>query len=455
MKNPALEKLLSTVDAQSHQKVKVAVTDIDGVLRGKYMHVNKFKSALEGGFGFCNVVFGWDIHDTCYENSKYSGWHTGYPDASVQLDPSTIRQIPWESGLPLLLGSFVDDQNRSLDVCPRSLLSKLCDRAASLGFRPMFGTEFEWFNFRETPQSLADKNFSSPDPLTPGMFGYSMLRSSMNQSYFHDIMDGCEQYRVPLEGLHTETGPGVFEAALQVEQALEQADRAVLFKSGVKEIAYQHDIIPSFMARWNDTMPGCSGHLHQSLWDKDGERNLFYDAGESGNMSQLFQSYLAGQLALLPEFLAMFAPTINSYKRLVPGFWAPTRANWGIDNRTVALRVIPGGSKSCRLETRVGGADMNPYLSIAAALAAGLYGIENKLSLKQDPIAGNGYESSEGTRFASTLAESSSLLRQSEYAREYFGEGFVEQFANSRDWEWQKSQESVTDWELKRYFELV
>ena len=207
------------------------------------------------------------------------------------------------------------------------------------------------------------------------------------------------------------------------------------------------------MARWNSKLPGCSGHIHQSLWDE--KKNLFYDGGDTHNMSPLFKSYLAGQLLLLPEVLAFYAPTVNSYKRLVEGFWAPTRANWGIDNRTVAHRVIPGSDKSCRLETRVGGADMNPYLSLSAALACGLYGIEKGLKLDEAPIKGNGYASKSGTKLSSHLHEAAERLASSDVAKELFGEAFVEHFASSRVWEWRQAQESVTDWELKRYFEII
>ena len=215
------------------------------------------------------------------------------------------------------------------------------------------------------------------------MFGYSILRSSLENPYFTDLFDLLKKFNVPLEGLHTETGPGTYEAAITYSEIIEAADRAVLFKTAVKEIAYRHGCMATFMAKINENLPGCGGHVHQSLWDKNGKKNLFYDEKDSMKMSGLMKNYIAGQLYCLPHILPMFAPVINSYKRLVEGAWAPTTLTWGTDNRTVALRVLANNSKSCRLETRVIGSDVNPYLAMAASLASGLYGIKNKLKLKQ------------------------------------------------------------------------
>lgn len=448
------EQVLAELEESGVRRVKLAITDIDGVLRGKYVHVDKLRSALDGGFGFCDVVFGWDIGDVCYEDAgvQYTGWHSGYPDAQVELDPTTWRLIPWEDGVPFMLGHFVDAAGDPLSVCPRQLLRTQIARAEAMGYRAMFGMEFEWFNFRETPQSLAAKGHQNPEPITPGMFGYSVIRSSLNSPFFRDLMEMMADFRVPIEGLHTETGPGVLEAAIQVDDALEAADRAVLFKTSAKEIGYRHGIMPSFMAKWNRALPGCSGHMHQSLW-QDG-KGVFFDADAEHSMSETFRHYVAGQLALLPDILVMLAPTINSFKRLVEGMWAPTRATWAVDNRTVALRVIPGSAKSTRLETRVSGSDVNPYLSIAAALGAGLYGIENKLALDAAPIVGNGY-TADAPRLPGSLAAAADALDQSEAARSIFGDGFVDHFVATRRWECRKFAEAITDWEMKRYFELV
>jgi glutamine synthetase len=210
------------------------------------------------------------------------------------------------------------------------------------------------------------------------------------------------------------------------------------------------------MARWNTSLPGCSGHAHQSLRALDGNANVFFDESDPRRMSDVFRSYLAGQLALLPEILALLAPTVNSYKRLVDGFWAPTTPNWGVDNRTVACRVIPGSAQSTRLETRVPGSDVNPYLAVAACLAAGLWGIERGLSLDTPETIGNGYAAGEGfERLPRTLQDATARLAGSAAARELFGDGFVDHYVATREWEWRQSTEAVTDWELARYFEII
>jgi glutamine synthetase len=377
------KQILDYVKNHPSKKVKVAVTDIDGILRGKYMSAEKFLSVADSNFGFCDVVFGWDANDLAYDNAQYTGWHTGYPDAKARVDLSTFRKIPWENDVPFFLGDFVGDKNEPLAVCPRQLLKSVIAEADKLGFAPYLSQEFEWFNFEETPQTLQDKNYSGLKPLTPGMFGYSILRSTYRNDFFNALFDGMRNFGVPLEGLHTETGPGVYEAAITYSAPLEAADRAVLFKTGAKEIAYKHGIIATFMAKISADLPGCSGHVHQSLWDKKSTKNLFHDEKDKNKMSELFKSYLAGQLLCLPQILPMVAPTINSYKRLVEGAWAPTTVTWSVDNRTVAMRALPGGSKSSRLETRVVGSDSNPYLAMAACLAAGLYGVKKGLKLKQ------------------------------------------------------------------------
>jgi glutamine synthetase len=287
------------------------------------------------------------------------------------------------------------------------------------------------------------------------MFGYSILRQAHNQPYFDALLTDLRAFGVPLEGLHCETGPGVFEAAILYDSALEAADRAQLFKASVKEIGHRFGILPTFMARWNTELPGCSGHAHQSLWSADGEHNVFFDEDSPDRMSDVFRSYVAGILTLLPELLVFFAPTVNSYKRLVDGFWAPTKPTWGLDNRTVACRVIPGSASSTRLEMRVPGADVNPYLAVAACLAAGLWGVERGLSLDQPATQGSGYADESVDRLPRTLHEATTRLAESKTAREILGEAFVDHFVSTREWEWRKFGDAVTDWELRRYFEVI
>jgi glutamine synthetase len=411
--DPPGNDVLERLRASDADYVKVAVTDIDGILRGKYLDKQKFLGAAESGFGFCNVVFGWDANDECYDNVTYTGWQSGYPDAEVRVDLATHRTIPWEGGRDFFLGDFVAADAEPLGVCPRRTVRTVVDRAAAMGYDAKFGLEFEWFNFAETPRSLHDKDYRDMTPLTPGMFGYSVVRQTHNQPFFDALLSDLRAFDVPLEGLHCETGPGVFEAAILYTSALEAADRAQLFKASVKEIGHRFGILPTFMARWNVDLPGCSGHAHQSLWDVDGATNAFIDPDAPDGMSAVFRSYVAGILTLLPELVVCFAPTVNSYKRLVDGFWAPTKPTWGIDNRTVACRVIPGSSKSTRLELRVPGSDINPYVAVAASLGAGLWGIEQGLTLEQPATVGSAYADGTIERLPRSLQEATAALADS------------------------------------------
>ena len=444
---------LAAIAKSGAGKVKVACSDIDGVLRGKYLHRDKFEGAAESGFGFCDVVFGWDCCDTPYDNAQVTGWQHGFPDALVRLDLDTHRQVPWDGGVDFFLGEFINADGSAYPVCPRQTLKRVLKRAERLGFKVMAGMEFEWFNFRETPQSWAAKKGVGPETLTPGMFGYSLLRMNQNREFLNALMDEMLAFGVPIEGLHTETGPGVFEAALAFSEVLEQADRAALFKTGAKEIGARFGILPSFMAKWSQQYPGCSGHIHQSL--SDGKTNLFFEPNGSRKMSKLFESWLAGQLACLMEFAPMFWPTINSYKRLVDGFWAPVKPTWGMDNRTASFRVIAGSPKATRLETRCPGADVNPYLAMAAVIAAGLYGVEKGLALTAPPITGTNQGAQDIPRAPRTLVETTRNFSNSSIARDFLGDTFVQHFAATRDWEWRQWLDAVTDWELKRYLEVI
>jgi len=433
------------------RRVKLGAFDTDATLRGKYISLEKFWSAAESGLGFCDVIFGWDIGDVLYDNAKYTGWHTGYPDALCRIDVDSMRLVPWEPGTAFFLLDFYAPDRSPLGIAPRQVFRRVLDRAAERGYHAHFAAEYEFFIFRETAASLREKHFSALTPLSPGMFGYSVLRASANADLVLDIMEALAGFDVPLEGFHTETGPGVYEAAITVETGLTAADRAALFKTAVKEICARHNVTSTFMAKWNSALPGCSGHIHQSLSPVDGPDNLFY--GER-TMPDAMRHYIAGLVENMRELTAIFCPTINSYKRTVPGAWAPVNATWGMDNRTTAVRAIPGGKKSSRVELRVTGADINPYLAMAASLAAGLDGIERKLQLPPPTV--NAYAGAgEAPPLPRTLAEATALFRQSRVAREWLGEDFVDHFAITREWEVRQHDIAVSDWELARYFESV
>lgn len=449
------QQIISYLNSKDIKRIKFAFADIDGILRGKIINVQKFVDGLEDGYGFCDVVFGWDSADVCYDNVQLTGWHTGYPDKLARIDLSTFRTVPWQEDIPFFLADFSKADGNDLPACSRSLLKRIVADCTKMGYHAEFAQEFEWFNFKETAQSLEDKQFTNIEPLTPGMFGYSILRTSENSGFYYDLFDLLAKFDVELEGLHTETGPGVYEAAILHDEVMRAADKAVIFKTAVKEIANQYGIMASFMAKWNENLPGCSGHVHQSLWTPGKGKNLFYDAADQNKMSELMKHYTAGQLYCLPHILPMYAPTINSYKRLVEGAWAPTTVTWAVDNRTTALRVLNTSEKYTRLETRIPGSDTNPYLAMAAALASGLYGIKHKLALDIKPTTGNGYQDKANGVLSPNLYEAAQKMQNSDLAKELFGDAFVEHFTQTRLWEWRQFAKNVTSWELKRYFEII
>ncbi|UPJ64581.1 glutamine synthetase [Bradyrhizobium sp. 191] len=440
------------VEERGLSHVKLGVVDLDGVIRGKYLARDKFFGALEGGLSFCDIIFGWDSNDQIYDAGKFTGWHTAFPDARARIDPATCRDIPMEGNMLFFLGEFVDEAEK---LCPRRLLRRVIDRAEGMGFVPSVAAEFEFFVFDETPHSVREKGFRELKNFTPGWFGYSMLRASVESEFHRSLLKLCDEMDMPIEGLHTETGPGVLEAAILYTDALAAADRAVLFKTFSKVWAERHGKMLTFMAKWSNAYPGQSGHLHLSLRDKDGNPS-FHQSGRPGNMSDTMRWFVGGQQALLPELLAMVASTVNSYSRLVPGFWAPTDATWGIENRTCALRVIPGQPASQRVEYRVAAADINPYLAIAAALGSGLWGIEHRIE-PSEPIAGNAYERTHPPEraFPRTLSDAAGRLMASQAARNLFGDVFVDHYAMTRQWEEREFRKTITDWELARYFEII
>ena len=455
--HPVIEKLKKN----KIDKIKLGIFDVDGIMRGKYVNMKKFSSSLESGFGFCDVVFGWDITDELYDKPSVTGWHTGYPDATAMIDENSLREIPWEPGTALFIADFKYPDGAPYPACPRQLCKTMLQKASNMGYEVKSAFEYEFFLFDESPHTIREKKYKNLTPFTPGMFGYSVLRNSVHSDLYHDFIDTCREMDMELEGIHTETGPGVLEACISADNGLAPADKAALFKTFAKVLAQRWELMATFMAKWSPDYPGQSGHLHQSLWNKDGS-SAFYDDTKKHNMSDTFYHYLAGQISLLPEALPMIAPTINSYTRMIKGYWAPTHSNWGLDNRTCAIRVVPGSEKSHRLEYRIAAADGNPYLALAASVACGLYGIENKLALPP-MVQGNAYDlttSPKNVKLPNTLEKSSRAFKKSKIMRKLFGDAWVDHFTLTRQWEakcYKNQKKNSPDWYwmLDRYFEII
>lgn len=447
-----LTEVLNAFEANDIKRIRLGVFDIDGILRGKYVSREKFESAATSGMSFCDVLFGWDMNDDLYDRESLTGWSTGYPDAHVTIDLDTFRVVPWEPNTAFFLMDMVGKDGEPYPLSPRHLLSKQIDQAKALGYTFRASAEYEYFLFRESSHSIYDKDFRELRPLSPGMFGYSAVRASTYSDLVHDIIESMDAFDVGIEGIHTETGPGVYETAIRHADGVAAADKGALFKNGMKELAPRHELMATFMAKWNAELPGCSGHIHQSLIDSEG-KNVF--ASEDEPLSDVASAYLAGVLQLMPSMTALYCPNINSYKRAVPGVWSPINVSWGIENRTSAVRAIPGNTpKASRLECRLPGADANPYLVMAACLAAGLHGIENNLT-PPAPVSGNAYEDESLVALPPNLSEATALMKKSAEVRSLLSDTFIDHYCMTREYEVRRYEKAVTNWELRRYFEVT
>ena len=452
------------IESGKVEYVKIGAADIEGVFRGKRVAAKYFLNALEDGFPQCDVIYGWDIAEVVLPNLKFSNWEHGFSDIVMKPDLSTFAMVPWEENVASCVCDLWTEHGDPVTISPRYVLQKVVERARSMGFETAAAAELEFRFFRENQVSLREKDFGpNLTPLNPGFNCYSISQSSADDHLLGRIARMMRDTGIEIEGYNREHGPGMYEMNLRYDHAVGAGDKTMLFKTGVKEICYQMGLSATFMAKWNDQEDGSSGHSHMSLWDRNGGRNLFWEEGAGDHMSQLMRYFLAGVLDKLPEFMALYAPVINSYKRYVEGTWAPLNTTWGMDNRTCAVRIINNGKNAIRIENRVPGADANFYLVFAGTLASGLYGIEHQLPLPER-LDGNAYDEATIARaierghiraLARNLTAATDLLERSDLAREYLGEDFVEHFVATRRWEVKEYDKAVTNWDRHRYFELI
>ncbi len=459
-----IAEIKKLIDEKQIEFVKIGAADIEGVYRGKRVATKYFLNSLEDGFGQCDVLFGWDIAENVLPNLKVSNWERGFADIVMKPDLSTFALVPWEENVASCICDLWTEHGEPVSVSPRYVLNNVVERARAMGFEPKAASELEFRFFRENQVSVREKDFGpNLTPLNPGMNCYAISQSSADDHLLGRIARMMIAYGVEIEGYNREHGPGMYEMNLRYSDAVVAADRTMLFKTGVKEICHQLGFTASFMAKWNDQEDGSSGHSHMSLWDRANGHNAFWDEGKEGHMSETMRQFLAGVLDKMPEFMVLYAPVINSYKRYVEGTWAPLNTTWGMDNRTCSVRIINVGRNAIRVENRVPGADANFYLVFAATLASGLYGIERKLELPAR-LDGNAYdptvvaaalEQGRVKALARNLTDSTDLLERSEIAREYLGNDFVEHFVATRRWEVKEYEKAVTNWDRRRYLELI
>jgi glutamine synthetase len=450
---PALSvtELKKLVDAGEIDTVIISFTDMQGRLVGKRMTARLFvEDAMEHGAECCNYLLAVDVENNTVPGYEFSSWDKGYNDMAMIPDMSTLRIVPWIPHTALVMADLQTTDHEPVSLAPRSILTKQIERLAEHDLVPYVGTELEFIVFDDSFREAWAKGYDNLRPSTDYNVDYDLLASNRVEPLLHDIRVSMDAAGMYCEGVKGECNLGQQEIAFRYDTALITCDNHSIYKSGAKMIADKHGKALTFMAKFNER-EGNSCHIHISFRDSKGNA-VFADKSADRGMSDMFRHFLAGQIALMREFTLLFAPNINSYKRYADGSFAPTAIAWGADNRTLSLRVV-GHGHGMRVEHRVPGGDVNQYLAVAGLIAAGIYGIENKLEL-EDMTLGNGYEADK-PHVPTSLREASELFDKSEHARRIFGDDVVNHLVNAARIEMRAFDSAITDWERVRGFERL
>ena len=433
--------------------VIVALPDVYGRLMGKRMTRDFFLTdVVSSGMHLCDYLLTVDMDMAPLPGFKLASWDQGYGDLHARADLATLRLIPWQEKTAIVLADLFHPDGSHVEEAPRRLLARQVERLAKRGLSAFMGAELEFYLFDQDFRTIARKGFRAPKQASDYLIDYHILHTGRDEDVLARLRNEMAAARIPTESSKGEWGKGQYELNLLYAEAVEMADRHVLYKIGAKEIADQQGRALTFMAKWDADQAGSSCHVHSSLRDADGAKSLFFDAERSAE-SPLFRQFLGGLLKYTRELAYFFASTVNAYKRYQHSSWAPTKIVWGRDNRTCGFRII-GSDESLRIENRMPGADANPYLAFAATLAAGLAGVDEKLDCG-DPYRGNAYEDDSLSRLPETLVEAADLLDESTLAREAFGSNVVDFYTHTARSETQAFNNAVTDWERRRYFEQI
>jgi glutamine synthetase len=434
--------------------IVVAFPDLYGRPVGKRVTTDFFSSHVaEHGIEACEYVLAVDVDMTPMPGYRFANWDTGYGDVVCRPDYTTSRLIPWQPGTALVIADLTDPAGEPVDVSPRQILRHQLDRAAERGLLVDAATELEFFLFRDSYEEAAAAGYKDLTPHTWTIEDYQLLQTAREEYILRRIRNEMLGADIPIEFSKGEAGRGQHEVNVTYAGALETADRHLVFKNGIKEIAAQEGRAATFMAKWTMDDVGSSCHVHVSLRDVKSGEPVMADPSHRSGLSPVGRRFLAGQLDAARELAWCAAPTLNSYRRYVPGSWAPTAAVWGEDNRTCGFRMVGQGANR-RVESRIPGADVNPYIVLAAAIAGGLYGIDYEYDLP-DPYTGNAYEATDVPRIPSTLVEAIEELRESAVASQAFGPDVHHHLLNMAEQEWAASNRHVSDWELARNFERI
>ena len=450
MSSLTLEKLKSLVAEGAIDTVVVAMTDMQGRLTGKRIHGQYFlDEVVKHGTEGCNYLLAVDVDMNTVDGYEMSSWERGYSDFALVPDLNTLRLIPWQPGAALVLADVAWLDHTDVVASPRQVLRKQIAELEKAGMVAMCGTELEFVVFKDTYEEAWNKGYKNLIPVNQYNVDYSILGGSRIEPLLRDIRVGMSAAGMTVESVKGECNFGQHEIAFKYSDALSNCDNHVIYKNGAKEIASQQGYALTFMAKPNEK-EGNSSHIHLSFRGLNGELVMADDADKEHGMSEIGRQFIAGQIAHLRELAILFAPNINSYKRYVPGSFAPTAIRWGRDNRTCALRLVGHGA-GLRLENRVPGGDVNPYLAVAGIIAAGLDGVKNKLKL-EPAFTGNAYDS-DSPRVPASMPEALELWENSQWVKQTFGAEVQAHYANMARVEIAAYGKAVTDWELFRNFE--
>lgn len=450
--NLRFEDLRKDVESGAFDTVIVAMADMQGRLVGKRFHARHFVASAYEETHACDYLLANDIDMEPVPGYAVASWEKGYGDFVLKPDLATLRRLPWLEGTALVLADVLNHHGHELAHSPRAMLKSQVARLDKAGMRAFLASELEFYLFDESFESAQQKRYAGLRTAGGYIEDYHILQTTKEEAVMRAIRNGLEGAGIPVENSKGEWGPGQEEINVRYADALEMADRHVILKNAVKEIAWSQGKSVTFMAKWNYALAGSSSHIHASLWDKSGKAPLFLDPKGEFGMSDLMRSFVAGQIKYARDLTYFLAPYINSYKRFQVGTFAPTKTVWSRDNRTAGFRLCGEASKSIRIECRIGGADLNPYLAFAALLAAGLAGIEEKLSL-DPPHSGDAYVGGTLPEVPKTLREATHCLAGSRMLRDAFGDGVVDHYVHTAKWEQFEYDRRVTDWELMRGFE--
>jgi glutamine synthetase len=450
--NLDFEELKSAVRAGSIDTVLACMVDMQGRLIGKRFQAQYFVDGAHEETHGCDYLLANDIDMEPVPGYRAASWDKGYGDFVMKPDLSTLRRVPWLDGTALVLCDILDHHHHDVPHSPRAILRSQVARLAERDMAAYLASELEFYLFDESFEAAHQKRYA--DLRTAGYYieDYHIFQTTKEEGFMRAVRRGLEGAGIPVENSKGEWGPGQEEINVRYADALEMADRHVILKNGIKEIAHAQGKAVTFMAKWRYDLAGSSSHIHASLWDRDGETPLFRDPKAEFGMSPLMRAFVAGQLKYAGDITYFLAPYINSYKRFQVGTFAPTKAVWSRDNRTAGFRLCGEGSKSIRIECRIGGADLNPYLAFAALLAAGLAGIDEKLVL-DPPFSGDAYIGQSLPEVPKTLREATERLAGSEMLREALGSDVIDHYVHTARWEQLEYDRRITDWELMRGFE--